>query len=172
MEYQVSVFRRKTLKCTLAALVTMWLPPTWAMTLAEAQQQSREFDLTPSYLARWINVRQEAEHAGLDVGVFQLANPDTSPESRTPDRIVSRLEGLPRFAGILQRHGLSATDFMLGSHAILAGWVAQTSSAPESLAEPANIEAVRQAEDQLRPIMEHDFEIERQQRFKRREQAR
>lgn len=139
----------------------------FAMTNAEEQQAVREFKLTPSYLERWVSVREEAIEKSISIGAFELRDHAIQGNANTPVARYSYVEKLPGVIPLLAQHKFSVSNFVQGSRAILAAWLAQTSSAPESLASANNIQAVADAKHVLAPIMEHDFAVELEQRLKR-----
>lgn len=139
----------------------------FAMTNAEEQEAVRAFKLTPDYLERWITAREQAIEKNIPIGTFELRDPEAKGDVNTPERRYTYLENLPGVMPLLARQHLSLSDFIYGSRAVLAAWIAQSSSAPESIASANNIQAVADTKQALAPIMEHDFAVELEQRLKR-----
>lgn len=138
-----------------------------AMANAEEQQAVRAFKLTPYYLERWIAVREQAIEMNIPIGTFELRDPEAQGYANTPERRYIYLKSLPGVMPLLAQKQLDLSEFIHGSRAILAAWIAQNSSAPESLASAKNIQTVADAKQALAPIMEHDFSVELEQRLKR-----
>jgi hypothetical protein len=119
----------KSIPQRLAAIIALVLLATFMLAPAPASAQSaadmaafHAFKLTPGYLGKWMAYTRDVTHAPCQAGMFGLIlnSGDKDSASRTLDQMARELDARPKAHALMEKHGLSARQLILGTEVLMA----------------------------------------------------
>jgi len=121
-----------------AASPVIHAAPTQAADLAAF----RSFTLNESFLDKWKAAQADTAKDPCNLGIVDLLSGDDEDENGPPlDQLVASFEAKPGVQDMLERNGLSARDYLLGSFTMLAAAVQEMARQHPEMIEQGYIEA-------------------------------